>query len=62
VNALKKGVQATLFERLAASLGDLNSPPARIVQLTRISQRLTGQAHERPAITLLRLLAVLNGL
>ena len=30
--------------------------------LTRISHRLTGQAHERPAITSLRLLAVLNGL
>ena len=34
-------------------------PPGR---LTRISHRLTGQAHERPAITSLRLLAVLNGL
>ena len=30
--------------------------------LARISHRLTGQAHERPAITSLRLLAVLNGL
>ena len=32
------------------------------LQLPRISHRLTGQAHERPAITSLRLLAVLNGL
>ena len=31
-------------------------------RLARISHRLTGQAHERPAITSLRLLAVLNGL
>ena len=30
--------------------------------LARIFYRLTGQAHERPAITSLRLLAVLNGL
>ncbi len=30
--------------------------------LARISHRLTDQAHERPAITPLRLLAVLNGL
>ena len=30
--------------------------------LARISHRLTGQAHGRPAITSLRLLAVLNGL
>ena len=29
-------------------------------RLTRISHRLTGQAHDRPAITSLRLLAVLN--
>ena len=28
--------------------------------LTRFSHRLTGQAHEGPAITSLRLLAVLN--
>jgi len=32
------------------------------LRLARISHRLTGQAHERPAITSLRLLAVLNGL
>ena len=30
--------------------------------LARISQRLTGQAHQRPAMTSLRLLGVLNGL
>jgi len=30
--------------------------------LARISHRPTGQAHDRPAITSLRLLAVLNGL
>ena len=30
--------------------------------LARISHRLTGKAHDRPAITSLRLLAVLTGL
>ena len=34
----------------------------RSLRLARISHRLTGQAHEGPAITSLRLLAVLNGL
>jgi len=29
-------------------------------ELARISHRLTGQAHDRPVITSLRLLAVLN--
>jgi hypothetical protein len=32
------------------------------MRLARISHRLTGQAHEGPVITSLRLLAVLNGL
>ena len=34
--------------------------PVRKDELARISHRLTGQAHDRPAITSLRLLAVLN--
>jgi hypothetical protein len=41
--------------RIVAALGTEAS-------LARISHRLTGQAHEGPAITSLRLLAVLNGL
>ena len=37
-------------------------PASLVVQsaLARISRRLTGQAHDRPAITSLRLLAVLD--
>jgi hypothetical protein len=47
------------LDRMAHRLEDHRT---RDSSLTRISHRLTGQAHERPASTSLRLLAVLNGL
>jgi hypothetical protein len=54
----KRVYDAAAIGVLASQHPLLNSPE----YLTRNSHRLTGQAHERPAITSLRLLAVLNGL